>query len=880
MDTMYTFIATACLLLDTIFYREAMHMKRDRRHFVMCDQGRSIIAMCIMGILSILFWVVPVSAATLQAYSDTSTKTFSTAGGQTTTHSFSVPSGAVAAASATLEVSIRGDFNASTEYADIYINNVFVGKHDGGAQCSSTYSTKNFTISQSDLNKYMASGQILIEVKNSSAVNTCSSSPRDHKVTLKFAYITGTPVTGFQTYSDTSTKTFSTASSQTTTHAFSVPSGAVAAGTATLEVSVRGDYGASTEYSNIYINNVFVGKHDGGGKECSNTYSTKTYTISQSDLAKYLATGQILVEVKNSSAVNFCSSSNRDHKVTLKYDYTTGTVTPGAQQFSDTSTLTFPSGNGKATSHVFSVPSGAVAAGTATLEVSVRGDYGSSTEYSNIYINNVFVGKHDGGGKECSSTYSTKTFTISQSDLAQYMATGQILVEVKNSSNVNICSNRNHKVTLTFDYTSGQSTACTFSISPAGEQIPASGGTVFVSINPSSGSCSWTTSNNISWVKLSPSSGTGSGSVTVQVAPHTGIGNRIGTVTIAGETFTINQAANTSATLPSLDTPVVNGTTVTHQQFQAAANDMGKQGDIYVFDSNGQYWDGSAWTSTASPYNANVVLNTMSINYDVTGLSKGTKIYVGYGVGLVQTETNMNNNGTFVLSYEVVAVTPTPNTNTPASISIISPVDNTPVSYGTSGSVPFMFTKVSGAAKYTLHLKLTEMLNLNATPIPIPIDLIPPSGGSSSTPGFSESALGMVYDLKLDAVTWNVLAMYNTLWGVEAYDSAGNLIGATKDSNGSADKYLNRLKFMSGNAIVMTDPKPGEVLAKSGSAPTFQWDLYPGSASYTVILAHVGSLGFDQVIQKDNLTFEPADHGHVHLAGDARRHLVLVGVWL
>jgi uncharacterized protein (TIGR02145 family) len=229
----------------------------------------------------------------------------------------------------------------------------------------------------------------------------------------------------------------------------------------------------------------------------------------------------------------------------------------------------------------------------------------------------------------------------------------------------------------------------------------------------------------------------------------------------------------------------------------------------------------------------------------------------GSGTVTVKVDKHTGTNtrtGKVTIAGKTYTITQSAGNGTMETISIISPVDKKPVSFGNAGSVEFMFTKVSGAAKYTLHLKLTEMLNLNATPIPIPLDLTPSSGSTAATPGFSETTLGMVYDLKLDAATWNILALYDTFWGIEAYDSAGNLIGATKDSNGSADKYLNQFKFLSSNAIVMTDPKPGGVLQKSGSAPTFKWDLYPGSASYTVILAHVGSLGFDKVIQKDNLT--------------------------
>ena len=147
---------------------------------------------------------------------------------------------------------------------------------------------------------------------------------------------------------------------------------------------------------------------------------------------------------------------------------------------------------------------------------------------------------------------------------------------------------------------------------------------------------------------------------------------------------------------------------------------------------------------------------------------------------------------------------------------------------------------------------------LNDSEIPIPIELIPAGsswggGASSSTPNFSESFFGMVYDLALDASTWDILALYDITWGVESYDDSGILIGSSFKGSG-ANKYVNGLKFVSSNSITMTTPSLGEVLNQTDSAPTFTWENYQGVSTYMMILAHVGSLGFDNVVTKDNLT--------------------------
>jgi hypothetical protein len=83
---------------------------------------------------------------------------------------------------------------------------------------------------------------------------------------------------------------------------------------------------------------------------------------------------------------------------------------------------------------------------------------------------------------------------------------------------------------------------CTYSISPTSGSFGSGSGTKTVSVTTSSSSCAWATSENLSWASLSPTSGTGSRSVTVSVTANTGAA-RNGSVTIAGETYTINQAA-------------------------------------------------------------------------------------------------------------------------------------------------------------------------------------------------------------------------------------------------------------------------------------------------------------------------------------------------
>jgi hypothetical protein len=85
--------------------------------------------------------------------------------------------------------------------------------------------------------------------------------------------------------------------------------------------------------------------------------------------------------------------------------------------------------------------------------------------------------------------------------------------------------------------------SCSFSIAPNNQSIDAAGGGgTTITISTSAG-CAWTAASQASWITLtSPASGNGPGTATFSVAANSG-GARSGNLTIAGQTFTVNQAA-------------------------------------------------------------------------------------------------------------------------------------------------------------------------------------------------------------------------------------------------------------------------------------------------------------------------------------------------
>jgi uncharacterized protein (TIGR03437 family) len=97
---------------------------------------------------------------------------------------------------------------------------------------------------------------------------------------------------------------------------------------------------------------------------------------------------------------------------------------------------------------------------------------------------------------------------------------------------------------LTFTVNQAAGTQCTYAVIPTSTNVGATGGTGSVSVTTAAG-CTYTATSNAAFITItSGASGTGNGTVTYTVAANTGAA-RTGTITIAGQTFTVNQAVGT-----------------------------------------------------------------------------------------------------------------------------------------------------------------------------------------------------------------------------------------------------------------------------------------------------------------------------------------------
>jgi CSLREA domain-containing protein len=158
-------------------------------------------------------------------------------------------------------------------------------------------------------------------------------------------------------------------------------------------------------------------------------------------------------------------------------------------------------------------------------------------------------------GQDYAAANGTLTFAPNEtSKFVTVQVFGDALIEPNETFTVNLSNPSNATIT------SGAGTGtilnddvCSYSISPIIMNIGANGGTGnTISVTTQAG-CQWAAVVNNSFIAVTNgSSGTGSGTMTYSVAANTGAA-RTGTITIAGQIFTVNQAAATATNRTRFD---------------------------------------------------------------------------------------------------------------------------------------------------------------------------------------------------------------------------------------------------------------------------------------------------------------------------------------
>jgi hypothetical protein len=174
-------------------------------------------------------------------------------------------------------------------------------------------------------------------------------------------------------------------------------------------------------------------------------------------------------------------------------------------------------------------------------------------------------------------------------------------------------------------FTANQAANCAATINPTSQSIPvggSAGNQVAVTI---AAGCAWTATSNAPWLTITNgASGNGNGTVTFTAAANSG-GARSGTLTIAGQTFTANQAPNCA--------PSINPTS----QSIPNAGGVGNQVAVTVAA-------GCAWTATSNaPW--------ITITAGASGNGNGTVTYT------VAANAGANRSGTLTVAGLTLTVT-------------------------------------------------------------------------------------------------------------------------------------------------------------------------------------------------------------------------------
>jgi C1A family cysteine protease len=181
-------------------------------------------------------------------------------------------------------------------------------------------------------------------------------------------------------------------------------------------------------------------------------------------------------------------------------------------------------------------------------------------------------------------------------------------------------------VGLAANYASYGNNTCTYGIGSTSASVATAGGAGSISVT-SQNSCAWTASSNASWISiLSGSSGSGSGVVTYSLSPNSG-SLRTGTITAAGQSFTVTQQGTASCTYTTSPTSI-------------STSALGLTGNINITTQSGCAWSTSNTLGWASIVSGSSGTGSGTVVYSVspnTGSARtGALTIAGQTIGITQ----------------------------------------------------------------------------------------------------------------------------------------------------------------------------------------------------------------------------------------------------
>ncbi len=183
-----------------------------------------------------------------------------------------------------------------------------------------------------------------------------------------------------------------------------------------------------------------------------------------------------------------------------------------------------------------------------TIGYTISGTLPTPCTYS-LSPTNASFGTTGGTGSvtvNASASTCTRTATSNVSWLTITSgASGTGTGSVNYSVAANTGGSRSGTLTIAGQTFTVNQSGCSFTLSFGSTSFPAAAATGSVAVTASGANCLWTASDNQSWITVSPTSGTGNGTVNFSLTANTSTASRSGTLTIAGSNITITQAGAT-----------------------------------------------------------------------------------------------------------------------------------------------------------------------------------------------------------------------------------------------------------------------------------------------------------------------------------------------
>ena len=354
-----------------------------------------------------------------------------------------------------------------------------------------------------------------------------------------------------------------------------VTTGSTGSGNGTVTYSVSANTGSTTRTGTITIAGQLHSVTQSATTACSYTISPTALSYTSSGGSGTVnvtsTSGCAWTAVSNSSWITITSGSSGSGSGTANYTVAantsttqlTGTITVAGQTHSVTQSGINCSYTIAPTALSFTSPAGT---GTINVTSSTGCNWTAATSDSWITITSGSSGSGNG-----SVSYSVSANTGSAQRLGSILAGGQTHTVVQ----------------------SGTST-CAYTITPATLSVSSSANTGSVAVATSSG-CTWTAISNDAWIFVSSgNTGSGNGTVNYSVTANTTTTQRVGTIAIGGQIYTVTQAGVVCPQAPvvqsagcSLATSQINN--VSYQWYISGTPIIGATSQFYTATQAGYY---------------------------------------------------------------------------------------------------------------------------------------------------------------------------------------------------------------------------------------------------------------------------------------------------